>query len=211
MAVALTVAFWAPSRAETPQSDPREICLGGIHGPIDHSAFIAACTRLLETNNTEPEDRAMALANRGEMYIATSQLDLALQDCLSAAKVAPREVMTGKLCGDVYLFKGDPDAAIGYYTRSIRGTSQFLHGLWMGRIQAYLAAKRYDDALDDADYFVQRAKTDSNAYALRGQVHFQRGEYRPALDDFEQALRLDPTSAEAEDGRNQAKSALTSH
>lgn len=191
------------------KDDGREVCLGGIHGFMEPNVLISACTRFIESGAAEPEERAMALANRGEMYISIGRNDDAMQDCQSALRVAPRQVMTGKVCGDAYLAKGDADTAISHYTNAIRNTSVFLRGLWLGRIQADLAAKRYDDALSDASYFIARDKSNSDAYVLRGKAHFALGEYGEAKGDFELALRLDPASFEAEEGLGQVKVALT--
>jgi len=187
--------------------DGRAVCLGGIHGYIEPNVFIAACSRFIDSGAAEPEERAMALANRGEMYMSVGRNDDAMLDCQSALRVAPREVMTGKLCGDAYLAKGDADAAISHYTKAIRNTSVFLHGLWLGRIQADLAAKRYDDALSDASYFIARDKSNADAYVLRGKAHFALREFGEAQGDFEQALRIDPMSFEAQQGLGQVKAA----
>jgi tetratricopeptide (TPR) repeat protein len=189
------------------KDDGREVCLGGIHGYMDPNVLISACTRFIESGAAEPEERAMALANRGEMYISVGRNDDAMQDCQSALRIAPRQVMTGKICGDAYLAKGDADTAISHYTNAIRNTSVFLHGLWLGRIQADLAAKRYDDALSDASYFIARDKSNGDAYVLRGKAHFALREYGEAQGDFEQALRIDPTSFEAQQGLSQVKTA----
>jgi tetratricopeptide (TPR) repeat protein len=205
----VAVAVWEPGWAGTEGPDPRTVCFGGAEtADKDRDTFIAACSRLIETDLTEPEERAVAFANRGEAYMALGRFDAAMEDCQSASRIAPRQVMTEKLCGDAYLAKGDADAAITHYTRAIRATSVFLRGLWIGRIQAYLAAQRYDDALSDANYFIGRDKTKPEVYVLRGKAYFGRGDLREAQDDFEQALRLDSNSAEAEDGREQAKAAL---
>jgi Tetratricopeptide repeat. len=205
----MAVAVCEPGWAGTEGPDPRTVCFGGAEtSDRDRDAFVAACTRLLETDLTGPEERAVALTNRGEAYMALGRFDAAMEDCRSALRIAPRQVMTEKLCGDAYLVTGDADSAITHYTRGIRATSVFLHGLWIGRMQAYLAARRYDDALSDATYFIGRDKTNPGVYVLRGKAHFERGDLREAQDDFEQALRLDSASVEAKDGWEQAKAAL---
>lgn len=209
LAGVLALIILIPCRADPPNLAQREVCFRGSDASADREGFIAACTEYIESTMAEPEERAVALANRGEAYIALGRFDDAMKDCRAALRVAARQFMTEKLCGDAFLFTGDADGASMHFTRAINATSVFLRGPWVGRIQAYLATKRYDDALEDANYLVEHARNDPDAWVLRGKVNLARIDYRAALADFEQALRLDPTSPGAEDGRDQATAALS--
>ncbi len=57
-----------------------------------------------------------------------------------------------------------------------------------------------DQGLAEAQRIVQQNPEDSEAFWLNGQAKLHRGEYREALKDFQEALRLDPGCPIARDG-----------
>ena len=186
----------------------RETCIGEFRGNIAPEAFIAACTKYLESGSAEPEEKTDALANRASMQITVNRLDLALEDCRAALRTGAHLPWPEKVCGDVYFARGEYDDAVKHYVYATRAADKFFVEAWKGRITAELAAKRNDDAVTDASTLIVHAKDDAAAYVLRGNAYLALAAYAPALADFETALRLAPRLQEAVAGRDRANAAL---
>jgi tetratricopeptide (TPR) repeat protein len=93
----------------------------------------------------------------------------------------------------------------GHYTQAIEQYNQALrfyrkHGLpsrvsiLINRGQAYLDAGDYVRALADAEQVVKNARS-ASAYVLRGIVHLHLRNYQAAIEDYSEALKIDPQLA----------------
>jgi tetratricopeptide (TPR) repeat protein len=54
-----------------------------------------------------------------------------------------------------------------------------------------------DEAIKDFDKVVELDPQDAKAHYNRGLIYFAKGEYRRALEDLKEAVRLDPGFADA--------------
>ena len=110
-----------------------------------------------------------------------------------------------------YLAKGDADQAIIEYTEAIR-VEPFRPDGYIGRGSIYLSKGDADRALADFDEAIRRRpnlRVTAPAYRKRGAVLESRGNLTEALAAFETALRLDPSDAEARDGQERTRAALS--
>ena len=69
------------------------------------------------------------------------------------------------------------------------------------RSEAYRLLRRYDDALNDADYAINLAPTNPLGYMQRGYVEFSMDRVDDSLRDFDKVLQLDPEEDTANWGR----------
>jgi tetratricopeptide (TPR) repeat protein len=105
--------------------------------------------------------------------------------------------------GETYRAKGNYDAAIANYNRSIQLISTSASA-YLDRGVAYYHKKDYDRAIAD---YTQALRLDPNyvwAYVIRGGVYNDKGEYDKAIADYNQVLRINPNSALAYYGRGDA-------
>ena len=86
-------------------------------------------------------------------------------------------------------------------------------GALMGRALIYIRTERYEEAIDELGYLIERlevtlvAEPDDRtgqgvlaaAFANRGIVHDRRGQYEEALADYIAALRTDPGAVDGPD------------
>ncbi len=77
-----------------------------------------------------------------------------------------------------------------------------------GRAQARMELGKFVDAVKDCDRYVKQKPADAQGYLLRGRVLLAGVDPEPALADFDKALSLDASLADAGWGRAQALDAL---
>lgn len=94
------------------------------------------------------------------------------------------------------------DEAIAFYDKALE-ISPNHRGALMGRALVFIQTERYDKAIRELTGligFLEKTLTDEDktgrgvlagAYANRGIVHDRSGDYRKALDDYVQSLKID--------------------
>lgn len=93
------------------------------------------------------------------------------------------------------------------FTRGLSVYSQSAECL-IGRAQARFELRRFADAVNDCDRYVKIKPADPQGYLMRGRALFAGGNPERALGDFEEALSLDKSLADAAWGRAEALEAL---
>jgi tetratricopeptide (TPR) repeat protein len=100
---------------------------------------------------------------------------------------------------------------LGRYKEAARAFSRYLetggpplNDIFRGRGQARMKLADYLGACDDYTRVVQ-AQPDAEIYEHRGWAYFLADAWRPALRDFDEALRLDPERGDAYTGRGLAR------
>ncbi|MDH3640437.1 MAG: tetratricopeptide repeat protein [Gammaproteobacteria bacterium] len=87
------------------------------------------------------------------------------------------------------------DRALLEYENALQENPDHIHAL-RGRARTLMQLERYDEALDAFSAAIVRAPEVGFTYANRGILHDRRGEYELAIRDYEQAMSLDPETAE---------------
>ena len=128
---------------------------------------IAACTRLLETNELRQDDRAVAYYNRGAARWRKRDFDTAIADENEAIETNPKLANAYMRRGASYAGKGDTDRAIADASKAIEIDPE--------NVRAYsnrgLARGRKGDqaaAIADATKAIEIAPKFPNAYLVRG-------------------------------------------
>lgn len=122
-----------------------------------------------------------------------------LPDWLDIDEISPevREIyaLQEKQKGNECFKANETEEAILHYTRSIAfvDTDAILYS---NRALAHLRHKSFALAEQDCTRAIMLDATYIKAWSRRGMVRFRRGKYAEAVEDFKEALRLDPGSNE---------------
>jgi tetratricopeptide (TPR) repeat protein len=144
-------------------------------GPGDDT--IGGCTALIQSGRETPENLAKAFSSRGFAYGSRGQYDRAIEDYDQAIRF-------------------NPNYAEAFDNRGL----------------VYLLADQYDRAIDDFDHAIGLNPNDARALVGRGAGYARKGvtacrlaslppcalamaEYDRAIDDFDQAILLNPNDA----------------
>ena len=172
-----------------------------------------AITGYDEAIQLDPNNAALR-TNRGAAYGAKEDYDSAIRDHDEAIRLDPRNAFAYRNRGIAYDGKGDHDRAIEDLDRAIAldPTSASAH---LNRAVAYKHKGDVERALQDYSEAIRLAPKDKfdvrtiMAYASRGGVYANRGfqfqregnpiraleEFDHAIQDYDQAIRLDPKGA----------------
>jgi tetratricopeptide (TPR) repeat protein len=91
--------------------------------------------------------------------------------------------------GDDYRTKSNCNAAIAEYTRIINVDAKQTKAL-SGRGICYVSNKSFDLAITDLDSAVRSGQADDQSYFYLGLAYDFKGEPKPAVENYEQALKL---------------------
>jgi tetratricopeptide (TPR) repeat protein len=162
-----------------------------------------------------------AYYNRGNAYSNKSDYDRAIADYTQAIRIDPNYMSAYYNRGNAYRNKSDYDRAIADYTQAIRIDPNFALS-YNNRGFAYFSKKDYDRAIADYEAalkidpsytlaknnlenarkapMTQKAKS----FYEQGVRVFKIGSYDTAIEDFTEAIRLDPNYADAYAFRGEA-------
>ncbi len=92
--------------------------------------------------------------------------------------------------GDALRLKGDYQSAIDDYSRAIY-INRFYLEAYYARSNTYVKIGRYKEALKDIDYVLEFMKK-PEYLNTRGVIYAGLGDFERAIDDYKEALRIDP-------------------
>ena len=132
---------------------------------------------------------------RGDAYLAMGQPEQAVQEHNQAISRDPQFGLAYYNRGGAYVALGRRDEAIQDYNHAVILDRRI-------RITTNIGArcKLYDDlypkdvAYQDCRGFSSHASRIAEAFGERGFEKFEHGEYRQAISDYDEAIRLDPDS-----------------
>lgn len=119
--------------------------------------------------------------------------------------------------GDYYTEKGDINLSDGHYDAALEDFNKALQeapnhrGALMGRALVFIFRKDYDQATAELTYLIGYLEKNlepndhtgraalAAAYANRGIIHDRQGQYREALADYVQSLKIDSGAVEGPD------------
>jgi tetratricopeptide (TPR) repeat protein len=120
------------------------------------------------------KDNNVVYYNRGMAYLKNRQYDNAIYDFTKALELTP--VSDKQLKFDILVFRGN----------------------------AYQKSKAFDDAIKDYSNAIELIPTHENlkhVYSSRAWVWFSKGNHANAINDFSQAIKIDPEADAAYYGR----------
>jgi tetratricopeptide (TPR) repeat protein len=132
---------------------------------------------------------AGALETRAALWEQQGNHDKAIADYTRAVVAWPEWSSPYEDRGEIYLAQGEPARAVEDFTQAIRyGHPLLINFRYIRRAVAYLAARRYDDALLDVEHVLEEEPGDALAWEVRGQIEAARGNRDAAIADFRTAL-----------------------
>jgi tetratricopeptide (TPR) repeat protein len=166
---------------------------------------IADFSSALRIDSRDPRARL----GRCTVYYLRHEWDRVIADCSEVIRTAhdPGDIFgfhhsALSIRGDAYLNNGDDDRALQDYDEILRGRAIPARVL-LNRGIIYLHKGDFDRAVAEANQAMKSGKY-SRALVVRGQGFVGRREYGSAIQDFDEAIRLDPKSAAAFMGRGDA-------
>jgi tetratricopeptide (TPR) repeat protein len=114
--------------------------------------------------------------------------------------------------GDLRLRDGRHDEALAEFDKALEEAPDH-RGALMGRALVFVQTERYDEAVGELGYLIERLEANleaepddetgrgvlAAAYANRGIVHDRLGHYQRALDDYIAALKVDSGTLDGPD------------
>jgi tetratricopeptide (TPR) repeat protein len=191
-AVAADMTGRAGSRTTADRAARWEACrisdaLGRPGPDADLNAAIDACTVIIRSGRETRQGLADAYLNRGIAYRFSREDDQAIADYDAALRLDPQNPLPFVRRADVYQRKGLRE----------KNLEAAVHAPAAGRPPSIDAGRAwFERALEDYGRAI-RLKPDVNVFIRRGNTHFFMGEYDDGIAEFSEAIRLDPTNAEA--------------
>lgn len=151
-----------------------------------------------------------ALLERSRLHVAAREQSAAIADIEAASHSVPQDDNSRLTIGELYLSTDQPQAAIAQFDLWLASHDQDgfkAIGLY-NRCQARaIQGRELDKALSDCNASVHLLSGVNSARALeiRGLVHLRRGELAKSMEDYNEALKLQPGDARALYGRGLAQ------
>jgi tetratricopeptide (TPR) repeat protein len=161
----------------------------------------------------EKKTSAVDLYNRGVDKLNSGNYQDAIADFSQALQIDPNDSDTYYNRGYAHHSLGNYEKAIADYSEAIRLNPQFAQA-FSNRGYTYFVLKNYQQAINDATKAIELNRDSDNAYVSRGNAHdelgnsnrayYNRGltrnrlnQHQAAIQDYSEAVRLQPTFAEA--------------
>jgi tetratricopeptide (TPR) repeat protein len=161
---------------------------------------VAACTRLIESEDFVVNGLAVIYYNRGATLYDMGQYDRAIQDYDAAIKLNPNFGQAVFNRGNAYDEKGQYDRAIQDYNLAIELSPDYAK-VFNNRGYVYDEKREYDRAIRDYDRALELNPSYAEALNNRGIAYGKMGEYIHAIRDYDRAIELEPKYAEAFNNR----------
>jgi tetratricopeptide (TPR) repeat protein len=187
--------------ANAQPSDARRLCLGGNEVPVQQK--ISACTAIIESGQEMPQHRAVAFGRRGLALFEKKDYDRAIADFDQSLTLNPKQVAGLINRGNAWQAKGYNDRAIEDYNQAIRidqknaiafynlGVAYEDKGRW--EFDAYVNEGFYEEvAIRFFDLAILQNPKYHQALNNRGDAYLILRQYARAIDDFNQAVQIDP-------------------
>ncbi len=144
---------------------------------FDPDVVIGGCTTVIRSGEYKGKNLAWALNNRGTVYHAKGENDLAIKDYTEAVRLNPEYTSGYYNRGNSLVRKKEYDRAIADYNKALSLTVP-------ATVYAEGEAKRSNRIR--ADYFYGR-----------GRAYNGKGDTKRAIADFKESVRLDPDHDQA--------------
>ena len=183
-----TVALMAalPSKA-----DDLAIC---DVGPSDERA-VTACSRIINSNNVNAHDRAVAFRRRGALRRDKGELKGAIDDLDQAVQLNPDDALVLVERGNAYRILKDYDRAVADLDDAVRRQPDFSSHNIRGAV--FLEKGDYDRAISDFNKAIEFNSTVAGTFYGRGLAYAGKGDLDSAIRNYDEAVRLDRRFVEA--------------
>ncbi len=154
-------------------------------------AGVKSCSVTLAVYPTNADQ----LLLRGLFYYRLEEYSKSRADLERAVSLQPWQGTADIYCviGQCYAEGNQPDKAILFISKAIQlDNTNRTH--YLRRAQACSQAKRYNDALKDADKVVAKAPGEYWALEFRARISMNARNYEKAVRDYSQCIKLQPNS-----------------
>ena len=133
--------------------------------------------------------------NRGNVYLAQKQDELAKADYTQALKLNPQYPEAYANLGIIYKNQGNFPEALNYYERALKFKPEYVE-VYFNRAILYSDLKKFDLALADINETLRINPHLYQGWNTRGQIYLAQNKFDLAMADFTQSLRLNPAYAD---------------
>ena len=172
------------------QLDPKDAdyyYFRGVYGYLaleDYKQAIADYTQAIQLNRKD----ARYYFNRGIAYLALKDYKQAIADYTQAIQLDPKDAIYYSHRGGVYLILKDYKQAISDLTETIRRDPK--------NAPYTIQGLRYSEFKDNKNILIPYTTIMSITYSERGNAYIQLKEYKQAINDYTQAIQLNPKNAD---------------
>src|SRR5262249_5850924 len=144
---------------------------------------------------------------KGRVYQGRRQLREAAAEYEAAVKASPDYADAHRLLGEVSFALGQYGQAVRAFDRYLQPGGKPTANLLKARARAHTELHAHWAAITDYTLAL-KIQAAAPTYAARGWSRLVTGQTQPALEDFTEAVRLDPNNADALNGRGFARMRL---
>lgn len=133
--------------------------------------------------------RLITLNNRASAYFNLEKYEEAVADYTTAIEKQPESDIVYWNRGEAYRMLGKYEKALeDYQTYAANTTEKLSTEFLFKRAEVYAAMEEYDLALADYADAIEQDPQDMVLYQGRANIHYQRGAYQEAIDDYTKYL-----------------------
>jgi len=137
-----------------------------------------------------------AYFQKAKYAVSIYNLDEAIAEYERALEISPNTIPIQIELGNTYFLKNDFKKSIDIYTNIIEETKVSIEALY-NRSCAYFHLKKNKLALADLNNIIELNPQYSNAYFLKGNILLTKKEYKNAITNFKQCIKLDSENGDA--------------
>ena len=163
-----------------------------IGNPLDAIKNFESCLKINRMN-------AQAIYNKGLCLIQINKFEEAIFDFSLIIKENPEDLESYYNKGICLLKINKIDEALAQFNKILQINKNYLFANLQKGI-CYSKLHKFDKALNELNYYEKNSKNENKNYELnyhKGLCYMNNKQYNFALEEFNNALRLDPNNAEA--------------
>ena len=152
----------------------------------NYVAAMDVCNTLLAEASNSPS----ALGARSQIHTAMGRYDLAMQDADRALSIDSKSdrALFAK-AEALYYGQKNYNQALKQYDDAIKANVQMAEA-YSGKVRSYMALQNNKDALKVAEDALKKFSNDLELNYLRGQLNFQQGKFKLAIDDYDKVQSI---------------------
>lgn len=160
----------------------------------NYDAALVDLNHLIKMNLIDPQIKGSAYTTRGDLYRIQENYSAAIADYSTAIRLAPDAPTAYYGRGIIYYVQNEYEKSFKDMTQlaSIAPdvpTTYYFLGLLNNQL------KHYADAVKQFDTYIKAMPNSYEAYAGRANAYVQQEQYKPALADLNQAIKLEARDA----------------